>query len=368
MRVPNPDRPGTAWAVRTKDTALLMTAQVLPTDVTRDARGQMEEVIDQLAALLGRSQGDLRGVLRLNVYVSAEAATPAVDAVLAARFADAPPAVTLMYTPLARTGALVACDMVAAISSSASTVQIRDGVAVVPAGGKVFVSGQAKRGADFASSVSGTMTDLHQSVVHLGLTKADVVHVKAFIAPFASHAVARAEIEKSYAGGPVPPIVITEWLAQAPTEIELVASSPTLPAKEGEPAAFLSLPGMSTSPYFSRVATVAAGSGIIFIAGIDGGEAANPRDQWFETFHRLAFALRESGSSFRHMVKATYFLSDPKAREALGEIRGIYYDPTRPPAASAIDVKTIGRPHRQVALDMIAVPVKLPPPPPAPGK
>jgi hypothetical protein len=67
-------------------------------------------------------------------------------------------------------------------------------------------------------------------------------------------------------------------------------------------------------------------------------------------------------------VKATYFLSHPKAREALGEIRGVLYDPTRPPAASAIDVKSIGRPKRLVALDMIAVPAKLPPPPPAPAK
>src|SRR6185295_15270286 len=138
------------------------------------------------------------------------------------------------------------------------------------------------------------------------------------------------------------PIVITEWLAEAPTEIELVAAAPTLAAKDNEPAAFLSLPGMTTSPYYSRVATVGAGSPLIFIAGIDGGEAANPRDQWLEVFQRLGFVLRESGSSFRHMVKATYFLSHPKAREALGEIRGVYYDPSRPPAASAIEVKSIG--------------------------
>src|SRR3954466_60939 len=135
MRVPNPDRPGTAWAVRAKDAPLLMTAQVLPADVTRDARGQMEDVVNQLAAILARSQGDLNRVLRLNVYISSEAATSAVDAVLAARFADAPPAVTLMYTPLSRSGALVACDAVAVVSTPASTVQIRDGVAVVPAGG-----------------------------------------------------------------------------------------------------------------------------------------------------------------------------------------------------------------------------------------
>jgi enamine deaminase RidA (YjgF/YER057c/UK114 family) len=346
-----------------------MTGQLLPTDVSRDARGQAEQIIEQLEALLRRADGDLTRVLRLNVYVADDAATPALDAVIAARFRDAPPAVSLMYTPLARPGALVACDAVAAVSRGATAVEIVDRAAVMPKGGKVFVSGQAKRGPDFAASIRQTMDGLHQAVAHVGLAKNSVVHVKAFITPFGSHALAKEEIEKTYAGGPVPPIVIAEWLADAPTEIELVAAAPALaPTRPDEPAAFLSLPGMSTSPYFSRVATVAAGFPLIYIAGIDGGEAANPRDQWLAVFQRLAFVLRESGGSFRHMVKATYFLSHPKAREALGEIRGVFYDPTRPPAASAIDVKSIGRPKRLVALDMIAVPAKLPPPPPAPAK
>jgi len=243
-----------------------------------------------------------------------------------------------------------------------------DGAAVMPAGGKVFVSGQAKRAAAFATSIAQTMDGLHEAVAHLGLAKTNVAQVRAFIAPFTSHAVARAEIEKSYADGPVPPIVIAEWTADGPTEIELIASAPTLAAKGDENAAFLSLPGMATSPYFSRVATIAAGSPLIFIAGLDSAEGATPRDQWFEVFQRLGFVLRETGSTFRHMVKATYYLSHPKAREALGEIRGVYYDPTRPPAASAIEVKSLGRPGRQVALDMIAVPAKLPPPPAAPKR
>lgn len=367
-RVPNPGRPGSAWAVRAPDAPLLMTSQLLPTDVSRDARNQADQLFDQLGALLARTGGDLKRVLRLNVYVASDAATAGLDAAIAARFADAPPAVSLMFTPLARPGALVACDAVAAITQGGSTVEIRDGAALVPAGGKVFVSGQAKRGRDFASSITETMDGLHQAVAHLGLDRKSVVHVKAFITPFSSHALAKTEIEKTYAGGPVPPIVITEWLADAPTEIELIAAAPALQGRPDDGAAFHSLPGMSTSPYFSRIATVAAGSPLIFIAGIDGGEAASPRDQWFEVFRQLGLVLRDSGSSFRHMVKATYYLSHPQARAALGEIRGVYYDPTRPPAASAVDVKSIGRPRRLVGLDMIAVPAKLPPPPPAPRK
>jgi hypothetical protein len=36
----------------------------------------------------------------------------------------------------------------------------------------------------------------------------------------------------------------------------------------------------------------------------------------------------------------------------------VYYDPTRPPAASALEVKTLGAPGRIAAIEVIAVPVK----------
>jgi enamine deaminase RidA (YjgF/YER057c/UK114 family) len=66
--------------------------------------------------------------------------------------------------------------------------------------------------------------------------------------------------------------------------------------------------------------------------------------------------LFEAGSSFRHLVKATYYLADANGRQSLGDIRPTYYDPTRPPAASALNVTSLGRPGSLVMLDMIAVP------------
>ena len=212
------------------------------------------------------------------------------------------------------------------------------------------------------------MEGLYRSLAHIGLGKSAVVQVKAFINPMTSHATAREEIEKSFAGGPVPAVVLTEWLANSPTEIELIAAAPALAAKGAEPVEFLSLPGMPTSPYFCRIATVAAGAPIIFVGGIDGGESGGPRDQWQPVFEKLAGVLRDSGSSFRHLVKATYFLANPAAREFLGEIRSVYYDPARPPAASAVDVQSMGIPRRAVGLDLIVVPAKRAPAPPAPAK
>jgi enamine deaminase RidA (YjgF/YER057c/UK114 family) len=324
------------------------------------------EVIDALATLLGQAGGDFRRVVRLNFHVTDDAMTRVIHQALAARFSEAPPAVTIVRSVLARPGVSVACDAVAAVTRGGDAIETINGAAILPAGGKAFISGQAKRGKDFADSVTQTMDALHASLPQIGVSKADVVQVKAFINPMSSHAVARSAIEKTYGGGRVPAIVITEWLASAPTEIELITSAPRAQPKNGEPIEYHWLEGMPVSPYYSRMTTVAAGTPLIFISSLDGGAGVTPRDQWLRTFEKLAGVLRDCGSSFRHMAKATYFLADPAAREFLGEIRNVFYDPARPPAASAIDVQSIGVPDRGVALDMIVVPAKRAPTPPAP--
>jgi enamine deaminase RidA (YjgF/YER057c/UK114 family) len=259
---------------------------------------------------------------------------------------------------LPRAAARVGCDAVALGSGEPAAVTVKAGVAVMPRGGKIFVSGQAKRAADLRASVALTMDALHASVAQLGRAKSDIVHVKGFITPFADHAIARAEIARSFPAGPVPPIVLIEWQSDLATEIELVVADPAAAAESarGEGLTFAPLAGLSPSPLFSRVAIVSAGAPLIFLGGIDGGPSGSAREQWQHVFAQLAGALLDSGSSFRHLAKATYFLADPDARKSLGEIRGVYYDPTRPPAASALDVKSIGRPGRRVALDLIAVP------------
>ena len=228
----------------------------------------------------------------------------------------------------------------------------------MPAGGKVFVAGQSNPGPGLAGSVMAIMPNLFRALEAVGLTKADVVQVKAFIKPFTDHAAAIAEVKTSFGETPMPPLILIEWTTDTPSEIELVASAPALSRPQNDAAAYPPLPGLSASPVFSRMATVAAGSPLIFTSGFDGGSEGTARAQWKRVFDELGQVLFDSGSSFRHMVKATYFLHDDKAREMLGAIRGVYYDPSRPPSASALDVTRMARPGRLVMLDMIAVPVK----------
>ena len=83
-----------------------------------------------------------------------------------------------------------------------------------------------------------------------------------------------------------------------------------------------------------------------------------PREQLKIIFERLGSTLFEAGGSYRNLVKATYYLGDARARAVLGEIRGVYFDPARPPAASALNVGSLGHAGRAAMLDLIAVPAK----------
>lgn len=358
-RIPRIDRSGTAVSVRVPDGPLVFTGQIFADDPSGDARSQAEGALRALGAALAKAGGDLARVVRLNAYVSDDGAVAGVETALAARFADAPPAFTLVRTPLTVAGAVVAFEAVATGSRTPSAVEIvNPAAAVLPAGGKIFISGQVERGPDLGRSAKLTMGGLYRTLEHLGLKKGDVVQVKAFIKPFSDHAAAAREIAASFDGAPVPPIVIMEWVSDIFTEIELVASARSLPSTADEPVTYSALPWATKSPRFSHVCFVAAGTPLIFIGAVDGGDTNDPRTQMKTIFERLGSILFEAGSSYRNMAKATYYLADPTARALLGDIRGVYFDPLRPPAASALNVNGLGSAGRAAMLDMIAVPVK----------
>ena len=359
QRIAKSDRSGTAWSVRVPDGALVFTGQIAAADSAGDARAQADKALQALDAVLVEAGSDRTRVVRLNAYVADDRSIVGVQAAVAARFGDAPPAFTLVRTPLSAAGAVVAFEAVAATSRAPSAVEVHGATAaVLPAGGKIFTSGQVVKGADLASSVKLTMAGLHRSVAHLGLKKSDIVQVKAFITPFADHAAAAREVAASFDGAPVPPTVLLEWVSDLFTEIEVVVSARSLPAHAPAPITYDWFPWLTKSPRFSHVGLVTAGTPLIFIGAIEGGDSVGARSQMKTIFERLGSVLFDAGSSYRMLAKATYYLADPQARALLGDIRAVYYDPARPPAASVLDVNGLGLAGRTAMLDIVAVPLK----------
>ncbi len=359
QRIPSRSPTGAAVAVRVADAALIFTGQVVARNADFVVRAEVEAALGALDDVLARHGSDLTRVVRLCAYVSEDRSVSDVEAAVSKRFATMPVAFTLVRTPLAQAGARVAFEAVAWSSEKRSAVAVTSReAAIMPAGGKVFISGQAAKGIDLRSGVRLTMAGLHRSLAHLGLSGADVVQVKAFIQPFGEHVVALEEVAASFGGGPVPPAVFMQWQSDLFAEIELVVSARTLPAPLGDSVAYSWLPWLTKSPRFCNIAQVAAGAPLIFIGSLDGGDSTDARAQMKTIFERLGSVLFESGSSYRQLVKATYYLGDPKARAVLGDIRGVYFDPTRPPAASALGVAGFGKAGRAAMVDMIAVPTK----------
>lgn len=359
QRAANPARAGAAFTVRAPDAPFVFTGQIFSRQLGGDVRAESEGALDVLATALRTAGSDLGQVARLTAYAADAEAARAAESALAARFAAMPVALTIVRTPLARAGARVAFEAVAVSSRTEQGVAVLSSeTAVLPAGGKMFISGQAVRGADLATASRLTMEGLQRSLAHHGLSPTDVVQVKAFIQPFALHDAATRAIAESFGSGPVPPIVVMEWVSDLPAEIELVASAQPLRVPEGETVAHTWLPWLTKSPRYCHVALVPAGVPLIFVGAIEAESDGDPRAQMKAIFERIGSVLFEAGSSYRNLAKATYYLHAPPTRALLGEIRGVYFDPTRPPAASALQVAAPGRPGRAAAIELIAVPVK----------
>lgn len=356
-RLPAAGRPGVAHAVTVPAGALLLTGQIFSKDLAGGDRSQSEGAADELRGLLAEAGADFLQVARITAYVADESAVPAVEAVVAERFTATPVAFSLVRTPLAVSGAKVAFEAVARVRTAEKGVVRRERSAVLPIGGKIFISGQAEKGTDVASAVRLTMAGLHRSLAHVGLKKSDVVQVKAFIRPFGDHDAARREVVASFDGEAAPPIVLIEWQSELFAEIELVAAAPALVAKPGETVVHSWLPWLTASPRYCNIAHVPDGVPLIFLSAVDGG-TGDDRAQMKRIFERVGSVLFDAGSSYRHLAKATYYLGGAPSRGLLGDIRGVYFDPTRPPAASALQVAAFGHAGRKAEIEMIAVPVK----------
>jgi hypothetical protein len=124
---------------------------------------------------------------------------------------------------------------------------------------------------------------------------------------------------------------------------------------EGE-LIFPGLPDRTGNARFSPASVIAPGVPLIFVSGLWGETATTPREEVQEIFARLGMILFETGSSFRHLAKSVGYYQNADGQKALGEIRGVFYDPARAPASSILQTAGVGRPGRTIVFDNIAIP------------
>jgi enamine deaminase RidA (YjgF/YER057c/UK114 family) len=343
----------------------------LPLDATGNIVGkgkaavQAEAVLDNLAAALGQARSGLDRVVKVNVYAARREVVAEVRKVLAQKFAgEVKPAASFVVGALPHPDALVALDAVAvsaldpggAVKLLSSPKLPRAGgahAAVLPAGTRVYVSGQAEKGRDLAEATRKTLESLRATLKYLGLRDARVVQLKAFMRPMAEAAEVRKEMAKFFGEEAVPPLVFVEWTSTLPIEIELIAWAGRGKVEGG--VEYLTPTGMQASPVFSRVARVGPGK-TVYVSGLYAARGEGAAAEVREVFDELRRLLDKSGSDLRHLAKATYYVSTEDASTSLNELRPKYYDPRRPPAASKAMVAGVGVEGRTLTLDMIAVP------------
>ncbi len=355
------DADGCSAAVVVPDVALIITRQLLPVHRFEKTVPANRSMAEQIGLVLG----DLsEKVVKLNVVAANEKVVTDVQKAIASRVKDrtAKPAISYVVGRLRDPNALVAFDMVefdpldksVEVSHAVGQLEKNAYRSFLPRGPRVYVSGQAEKGKDIAEMTRRTMESLVATLKHMGLESRDVVQVKAFIGPITAADQAEAEIAEFFRGA-VPALVFIEWTTAPSIEIEIIASGNRAKVEMDDTVEFITPPGMPASPVFSRVARMAAGP-TIYISGLYGTSSGNGALETEEIFDQLGKLLEESGSDFRHLVKATYYVSTDDASAKLNELRPKYYDPKRPPAASKAPVAGTGLEGKSLTLDMIAAP------------
>src|SRR5262245_38637327 len=349
---------GSSRAVVVADLPLAHTGQLLPVDargavVGKDAAEQCGKLFDDLAAVLAGVGSGLDRLVKLNVYAARGEDVPAIEKVFAQRFRGGrKPAVSFVVTRLPVAAALVALDAVA-VSGERRPTSGGTNVAILPAGSRIYVSGQAERADSLAEATRKTLEALRVTLKHVGGDENQIVQLKAFLKPASGAADVRAEMARFFGNRPVPPVVFVEWDSPLPIEIELIAGGG--PARMGEPVEYITPPAMRASPVFSRVARTNRGPSI-YVSGLY-GNAGDGAAQVTSILTDLGRLLGKCAGDLRHLVNATYYVATPEASKALDDLRPRFYDARRPPAASKAKVAGTGRAGRDLTLDMIAVPL-----------
>ncbi len=361
---------GVSRAVVVEEGALVHTALMFPEDREgrlqggADVGAQAARVLANIEIALREARTTLEHLVRLHVYVADASVTPRIDRVLADRFAGrrTPPAVTFVEREMPRAGMLVAMDAIAATAwpaargaarrLTAAALPQRTGrashVAVQPAGPFVVISGRAARG-EFEPAIRETLAQLGRDLETAGLTFDHVVQIKSFLGDMRSERRLEEIIAGAFAGSRAPPQVVAEWRQETtPAEIEIIATAPHTGDRRIRVEHIEPIAGR-----YSRIARVNEGQPV-FVGGLYGA-SVDPVVQVDEMFAELRRVLQEAGSDMRHLVKATYYVSDKAADDRINAMRPTIYDPERPPAASKLLVRGTGRAGLASTFDMIAV-------------
>jgi enamine deaminase RidA (YjgF/YER057c/UK114 family) len=364
--------PGAADAVIVDEVPLVHTAQFLPLDKygkivgSGDIKTQIDQIFLNITSALKMAGSNLDQSVKLNVYIRNSNLFNAVQEQINKRFKlGKVPALSYVAGELSHAEALVSMDVIAVSKIKSEVVNyimpvdlsIAKGAAraaILPSGPVVYVSGQAVKG-ELAEATRGTLEQLDSTLNSLGLHKRDIVQIKSFIRPMSDLKIVEEEFSKFFAGYTIPPVVNVEWTSKDPViEIELIASSISSVPKSNQQLDFITPPGMTASPVYCKVTRINYGQKI-YISGLYGKISDDPNVELSSIFTSLGTILKNNGSDFRHLVKATYYVRNNDFSTKLNEIRPKYYDPLRPPAASKAMVTDVGKLHSGVSIDMIGV-------------
>ncbi len=327
-------------------TALVHTGQIFPEN-TGDIRQQTAEVAERIKQISGGPEN----VVRLHVVVGPEVPKDRILQALKDAFPDEPsrPALTLVRGNLEKRGALLAMDAIA-MDDTATPGLSR----VLPAGGRIDIAGQAEKAdGSLAGATKATLESLEKTLKFLGSDRSKIVLLKGFFKPASDAAVVRKTVAEFFAPEPAPPLVLVEWTMSLPIEIELVAATgPETPVG----LRYLTPPGMTASPVYSRTAVAQGKFETIYTSGLVAPDGTAGPAQAKPIYDVLKTILDATKSDMNHLTKATYYVTKDDANKSLDTLRPTLYDPKRPPTASKSGA--IGLVHdggQGLLVDMIAV-------------
>ena len=370
-RDPGDKQKGRPVSVRVDNAHLVHTTQLLPADGAGGTAAQTLSVLRQLDELLVGYRTPRSQLVKLNVYVVSSRVRQVVEKTLVAWLpAGCRPAVAHVETPLADPKARVAVDAVFPAHRVRSSTGVgyrfrvgEDGTprfaraSVLPRGEVVYVSGQARPGS-LPVATTGTIKGLLATLDFMKVRRQDIVQIKCFTDPMKQAGTVLDAIAAEFPGGTVPPVSLVEWKSGTlPIEIEVVAWRPGQRSKES--LSVSTPPGMSASPVFSRVSTI-HGQNRIYVAGLYSPDQQPDGPQVESVFAQLKSSLEGHRSDFRHLAKATYYVTTPGSSGELNRLRPSLFDPQRPPAASKAMVSGVGFKGRTILIDMIATGPDLP--------